>query len=62
MSFEDEEDPVLFERPESQIVITTCGGEVIDTIDLPALALRRSEVSPAWLALYDAEQEAQRNG
>jgi hypothetical protein len=66
MSFQDdvEDDPIVFTRDHTQIVVSGPEGEIIQTIDMPALALRRSEVDPTWLAAHDAEQreKEQSNG
>jgi hypothetical protein len=61
VSFSDDlsEDPVVFTREATQIVFSGPDGEVIETIDLPALSIRRSEVCPEWLALHDREREEQ---
>jgi hypothetical protein len=62
MSFDDDNDPIVFVREATTIRFTTTDGELIDAIELPALRLRRSEVSPRWLAMHDAEQEAPDEG
>jgi len=49
-------DPVVFSRDATQIVITTSTGKPVDTIDVPAIELRRSETDPTWLAMRDAEE------
>jgi hypothetical protein len=60
MPFDDDNrdpDPIVFVRPAMTIKInTTNDGPAIPPIELPAVSMRRSEVSPAWLALHDAEQ------
>lgn len=56
MSYQDEEDPVIFTREATQIVITLFDGTPVDTIDLPEVTLRRSEVDPTWLAAREAKQ------
>lgn len=57
MSFQDdcEYDPVVVDTEAARIVVSGPDGEVIQVIDVPARKMRRSEVSPEWLALYDAE-------
>jgi hypothetical protein len=52
MSFQDdcEDDPIVFTRPQTQIVITCTDGTHVQTIDLPALEIRRTEANPEWLA------------
>lgn len=59
MSFQDidDKDPVVFVRPATTIAFTVPEGEKpIPPIELPEVRIRRSEASPAWLALHDAEQ------
>lgn len=56
---DNRDDPVVFTREATQIVISDFHGNVLETIDLPELSMRRSEVSPEWLAAHDAEQEEQ---
>lgn len=60
MSFDDDnrDDPIVFTREATRIRIETFDGEHIQTIELPALSIRRSEASPEWLAMRDAEQAA----
>jgi hypothetical protein len=64
MSFDDDnrDDPVLFTRDAMCIVVTCTDGSHIQTIDLPALQMRRSEVDPTWLELHDAEQKERTDG
>jgi hypothetical protein len=56
MSFQDDcdDDPIVFTREHTQIVITCTDGSHVQTIDLPALTIRRSEASPEWLAAEEA--------
>lgn len=55
-----DEDPVVFTRDAGAIRIKLTDGEQPSeiVIPIPALALRRSEVSPEWLALHDSEEQA----
>lgn len=55
-------DPVVFERDAATIKLTGPNGEVAESIELPPVAKRRSEVSPAWLALHEAEQNKPATG
>ena len=52
----------VFTRPATQIVVTGPDDEILQTIDLPELKLTREEVSPAWLAMHDAEQKEPSHG
>lgn len=42
-------------RPARQLAVSGPGDESLQVIDLPALALRKSEVSPEWLAAETKE-------
>ena len=64
MSFTDDlnDDPIVFTRPSTMVVIRDFHGKVQHVIALSEVNMRRSEVDPKWLELEDAEQKEGADG